>query len=274
MTLYTPLNGLPYPQPTDTANLPLHLQSLAEGIDGRTILRYPTAADRDTTITTPAAGMVAWLTAPGVLSYYTGTAWIALGAWNSYTPTWTAATTNPAIGDGTLTGKYAVVGKVCHFTTFMVFGSTTTFGNGVYSFGLPVTGGTPGGLAQFTGMAISPGGPGSDHLSAVDHREPDVVHPLGPDGLYGVLRHPADRQRRLVRQGLRERQLHPDQRDIRSGLKTPPCGPKAPLLFSWPSQARRVSCQQLSLTCSIRGRGDTEGWGPSDEERGRGVGPD
>ncbi|MET7849477.1 hypothetical protein ABZT48_14785 [Streptomyces avermitilis] len=158
MTLYTPLNGLPYPQPTDTANLPLHLQSLAEGIDGRTILRYPTAADRDTTITTPAAGMVAWLTAPGVLSYYTGTAWIALGAWNSYTPTWTAATTNPAIGDGTLTGKYAVVGKVCHFTTFMVFGSTTTFGNGVYSFGLPVTGGTPGGLAQFTGMAISPGG--------------------------------------------------------------------------------------------------------------------
>jgi len=160
MTLYTRLNGLPYPQSTDTANLPLHLQSLAEGIDGRTVLRYATAADRDSAITTPVAGMVAWLTTPGALSYYTGSAWIALGAWNAYTPVWTAATTNPAIGDGTLNGKYAVVGKVCHFSMLAGFGSTTTFGSGTYGFGLPVTAGALGGLVQFNGVASSSAGRG------------------------------------------------------------------------------------------------------------------
>jgi hypothetical protein len=158
MTLYTPLSGLPYPQPTDTANLPLHLQSLAEGIDSRTVLRYATAADRDAAITTPAAGMVAWLSTPGTLSYYTGSAWVGMGAWNTYTPDWSAATTDPAIGNGTLTGKYAVVGKVCHFTTLVTFGSTSTYGSGSYSFGLPVTAGALGGLVQFHGVATVTGG--------------------------------------------------------------------------------------------------------------------
>ncbi|MFI9153776.1 hypothetical protein [Streptomyces sp. NPDC053367] len=157
MTLYTPLSGLPYPQPTDTANLPLHLQSLAEGIDNRTILRYATAANRDAAVTTPVAGMVAWLSTPGTLTYYTGSAWIALGAWNAYTPVWTADTTAPSIGNGTLTGKYAVVGKVCHFSTLVAFGTTTTYGSGNYSFSLPVTAGASG-LVQFHGVATVSGG--------------------------------------------------------------------------------------------------------------------
>jgi hypothetical protein len=158
MTLYTPLSGLPYPESTDSANLPLHLQSLAEGIDGRSILRYATAAERDTKITTPVSGMVAWLMTPGTLSYYTGSAWVAMGAWNTYTPAWTAVTTAPAIGNGTLTGKYAVVGKVCHFTALVTFGSTTTFGSGAYTFSLPVTAGALGGLPQFAGVASSGAG--------------------------------------------------------------------------------------------------------------------
>ncbi|GAA3769470.1 hypothetical protein ACFS5L_36385 [Streptomyces phyllanthi] len=160
MTLYTPLGGLPFPQPTDTADLPLHLRSLAEGIDSRTVLRYPTAADRDAAITTPAAGMVAWLTTPGTLSYYTGSAWVAMGAWNAYTPAWTAETTNPAIGNGTLTGKYALVGKVCHFSALVTFGSTTAYGSGAYSLGLPVRAGALGGLPPFPGVAMSGGGRG------------------------------------------------------------------------------------------------------------------
>ena len=102
--------------------------------------------------------MVAWLTTPGTLSYCTGSAWIALGAWNTYTPTWTATTTNPAIGDGTLTGRYAVVGKVCHFTTLVTFGASTAYGSGNYSLGLPVTAGALGGLPQFQGIAAISGG--------------------------------------------------------------------------------------------------------------------
>lgn len=155
MTLYTPLGGLPYPQPTNIANLPLHLQSLAEGIDGRTVLRYATAAARDTAVTTPAPGMVAWLSTPGTLSYYTGSAWVAMGAWNTYTPAWTADTTNPAIGNGSLTGKYAIVGKTCHFTMLMQFGSTTTYGSGNYFLSYPVQAGALGGLPQHQGVATS-----------------------------------------------------------------------------------------------------------------------
>ncbi|MEV4335458.1 hypothetical protein [Streptomyces sp. NPDC049590] len=80
MTAYTPLGGIPYPEPADPANVPQHLQSLAEAVDARTILRYSTAAARDAAITTPAPGMVAWLAGPGQLTHYNGTAWLPVAA--------------------------------------------------------------------------------------------------------------------------------------------------------------------------------------------------
>ncbi|MFJ1550183.1 hypothetical protein [Streptomyces sp. NPDC088246] len=75
MSLLTPLGGLPYPQATDTANVPLHMQSLAEAVDGRTVLRFADAATRDAKVTAPVAGMLAWLTSPGRLFHHTGTQW-------------------------------------------------------------------------------------------------------------------------------------------------------------------------------------------------------
>lgn len=58
--------------------------------------------------------------------------------WQSYTPTWTAGTTNPSIGNGTLSGRYIQIGKLvyCQFT--MRAGSTTTFGSGIWRFSYPV----------------------------------------------------------------------------------------------------------------------------------------
>lgn len=61
-----------------------------------------------------------------------------LAAWTSYTPTWTAATTNPAIGNGTITGRYKQIGKLCTASFQLSAGSTTTFGAGAYTIGLPV----------------------------------------------------------------------------------------------------------------------------------------
>lgn len=57
-------------------------------------------------------------------------------AWTSYTPTWTASV-NPAIGNGTLTGAYLIMGKTLFFRIYMLAGTTTTFGTGEWSFGLP-----------------------------------------------------------------------------------------------------------------------------------------
>ena len=62
----------------------------------------------------------------------------APGAWTPYTPTWTGASTNPVIGNGTLSGRYMTIGKLCAFSVFLSAGSTTTFGSGTYSWALPV----------------------------------------------------------------------------------------------------------------------------------------
>lgn len=61
------------------------------------------------------------------------------GTYTSYTPTWTAAGTAPAIGNAVVTAQYARLGKVIHAYGSIVFGNTSTFGTSNYSFALPVT---------------------------------------------------------------------------------------------------------------------------------------
>jgi hypothetical protein len=62
-------------------------------------------------------------------------------AWTTYTPTWTTSAGSPAIGNGTLTGKYARVGKLIDFRIELVVGTTTTFGTAgsTWRFTAPVT---------------------------------------------------------------------------------------------------------------------------------------
>lgn len=55
-------------------------------------------------------------------------------AWATYTPTWTASVTNPTLGNGTLTGRRIVVGKLLLFDIELTIGSTTAVGSGTYSF--------------------------------------------------------------------------------------------------------------------------------------------
>ena len=61
-----------------------------------------------------------------------------LGAWTAYTPTWTGSTTNPVLGNGTLTGKYVQLGKLVIAKATLTAGSTTTFGTGLWRLSLPV----------------------------------------------------------------------------------------------------------------------------------------
>jgi len=55
----------------------------------------------------------------------------------TYTPAWTASV-NPAIGNGTLSGRYVIVGGLCNVQISLTMGSTTTFGTGEWSFSVPV----------------------------------------------------------------------------------------------------------------------------------------
>lgn len=60
-------------------------------------------------------------------------------AWTAFTPTWTAATTNPAIGNGTISGAYCQINKMVVARYSIVAGSTTTYGTGDYYVSLPVS---------------------------------------------------------------------------------------------------------------------------------------
>jgi hypothetical protein len=59
-------------------------------------------------------------------------------AWTTYSPAWTAAVTNPVIGDGTITGRYKQIGKTTFVYVKVAMGSSTTFGSGVWRISLPV----------------------------------------------------------------------------------------------------------------------------------------
>lgn len=76
------------------------------------------------------------------------------GAWTAYTPAWTAST-NPAIGNGTITGRYMKIGRTVLVEINLICGSTTTFGSGSWNFSLPAasaaTGITKVGAAHLLG---------------------------------------------------------------------------------------------------------------------------
>jgi len=61
-----------------------------------------------------------------------------LDTWTTYTPTWTAATTNPSLGNGSITGRYMKVGRTVTVSIMLTIGSTTTLGTGAYLIGVPV----------------------------------------------------------------------------------------------------------------------------------------
>lgn len=89
----------------------------------------------------PVEGMTIFETDTDRIRTWDGSAWqvvVRIGAWASYTPTVVPASGSFAIGNGTLTGRYAEVGQTVSFKVKITFGSTTSLGSGVsYAFGLP-----------------------------------------------------------------------------------------------------------------------------------------
>jgi hypothetical protein len=72
------------------------------------------------------------------LNTYTRDNELALGTWTTYVPLWTATTTNPVIGNGTILGRYMATTDWCEVWVGIKAGSTTTFGSGQYSVSLPI----------------------------------------------------------------------------------------------------------------------------------------
>lgn len=156
---------------TDAPNAFALAFALADELVPRSVMRFASATARNATLTSPVAGMTAYLTTEQALTVYTGSAWVTLatnpGAWSTYTPTWTGATTNPSLGNGSLTGVYSLTGKTCHAHIDLTTGTTTAFGSGIWSFALPFTSasghGTRVGSAHALGT-VSPSRHGGQNL--------------------------------------------------------------------------------------------------------------
>lgn len=95
---------------------------------------------------------MAWTTKPSATagSFLTGLDWeaaidqvdtLTAPDWITYTPTWTGSTTNPSIGNGTLTGRYRrpTGSDLVHADIRIAMGSTTTYGSGFWMISLGVT---------------------------------------------------------------------------------------------------------------------------------------
>ncbi|MGW0580487.1 hypothetical protein ACWD25_32035 [Streptomyces sp. NPDC002920] len=75
------------------------------------------------------------------LLIWNGSAWDTYvktpGPWTTYTPVWTASTTNPVINNGSILGRYSKVGRKVSLKINLIPGSLTTFGSGNYFLSLP-----------------------------------------------------------------------------------------------------------------------------------------
>uniref|UniRef100_UPI003EB6C9CE hypothetical protein n=1 Tax=Nocardiopsis synnemataformans TaxID=61305 RepID=UPI003EB6C9CE len=89
----------------------------------------------------PVEGQMIYETDTASFVAYTGSHWEVFsyhGDEQTYTPEWTAATTNPSIGNGTLDGRYRrLPGRMVSLRIQVIMGSTTNFGDGIYELGLP-----------------------------------------------------------------------------------------------------------------------------------------
>jgi hypothetical protein len=57
----------------------------------------------------------------------------------NYTPVWTGAITNPAIGNGTLAGFFSIQAGRLITAIRLVMGTTTTYGSGIWTFSMPAS---------------------------------------------------------------------------------------------------------------------------------------
>jgi hypothetical protein len=66
------------------------------------------------------------------------------GAPIAFTPTWLGSVTNPVYGNATVTAKYRIEGLSVKVEMSITMGTTTTYGSGFWTFGLPIVSSTTG----------------------------------------------------------------------------------------------------------------------------------
>jgi hypothetical protein len=81
-----------------------------------------------------------------------------------YTPSWTASTANPSIGNGSITGYYSRQGSDITVQIDLRFGTTTTFGTGNWRISVPRQDLTPYTIVQVVGSGFTQGSGAADFV--------------------------------------------------------------------------------------------------------------
>ncbi|MFF8412795.1 hypothetical protein [Streptomyces omiyaensis] len=132
--------SITFPSLTDSPNITVLATALQAVLD-RAVPRFASASARAATVTSPVEGMMSWLQDINRLDVYNGASWAPLmtgGTWQSYTPAWTASSSNPSLGNGSIAGQYSRAGDTVTFAVKITTGSSTTYGAGNWSVSLPV----------------------------------------------------------------------------------------------------------------------------------------
>lgn len=124
----SPILSIPCGAGSDAPNGPALMLAAMTAAEKLMVMSFATSAARDSAISSPVSGMMAWLSTPTQLTMYDGTGWMVM--WEpptSYTPsTWTGIT----LGNGTLTGSYSRSGGRCWMKQVFTLGSTSAVNYG------------------------------------------------------------------------------------------------------------------------------------------------
>jgi hypothetical protein len=128
-----------------TAGDVLTASQIQDYLQDQTVMVFAGTAARSSAIATPTEGMFALTTDNDQLDYYNGSAWVSavrIGAWQTYTPVWGSNGTQPVLGNSTITGAFAQIGKTVHFRIELnlLTGGGFSVGTGSrYSFTTPTS---------------------------------------------------------------------------------------------------------------------------------------
>lgn len=76
----------------------------------------------------------------GIEYVYDGANWVEFNRWSQWTqyvPVWSSTGAAPAIGNGSIVGRYRVMGKLLFLRIIITMGTTTTYGGIAWTISLP-----------------------------------------------------------------------------------------------------------------------------------------